>query len=54
MYTLKISLLNEDGDEVVKEIVPTVSEEQGNEAVHRIVSYYENQLKVKETNEDEE
>jgi len=53
-YALKICIINQDGDEERFEIVPTVSEEQGNEAIHRMVSYHDNHLKVAEINDDEE
>lgn len=54
-YALKVSLINEDGDEEKFEIVPTVSYEQGAEAVLRMTRYYENQLsKVEDQLQDEE
>lgn len=53
-YALKVSLINEDGDEERFEIVPTVSEEQGNEAIHRMVSYHDNHLKAENQLEDED
>ena len=40
-YILQVSLLTEDEDVIDFEIVPTVSYEQGAEAVARIVSHHE-------------
>jgi len=40
-YAIKVSLINDDGDETAFEIVPTVSYEQGAEAVARVVSHFE-------------
>jgi len=54
-YAIKVSLINEDGHETAFEIVPTVSYEQGAEAVARMVSYYEKkQAEAEQRAEDED
>lgn len=54
-YAIKVSLINEEGDETNFEIVPTVSYEQGAEAVARMVSYFEKkQAEAEQRAEDRE
>lgn len=54
-YGIKVSLINEEEDEVNFEIVPTVSYEQGAEAVARMVSFYEKkQAEAEQRAEDQE
>jgi hypothetical protein len=41
-YAIKVSIINEDGDEEFFETVPSLSVEQGQDAVARLVRKVEN------------
>jgi hypothetical protein len=52
-YAIKVSLISEYGDEEVFEIVPTVSYEQGAEALARLVRQYEKKVDNQNIQDDE-
>jgi len=52
-YAIKVSLVNEYGDEEVFEIVPTVSYEQGAEALARLVRRYEEKVDNQQKQDNE-
>ena len=43
-YAIKVSIITEDGDEELFEIVPSVSYEQGCEALSRILKRHEQKV----------
>lgn len=50
-YAIKVSLVNEYGDEELFEIVPSVSYEQAAEALARIIKQYEQKLELQQRDE---